>query len=183
MGFPYRLNTRHPIQLWVWFERKPPHQGNVGGSRSMSVIRRTFGPARVFIDTDSIRMGDAWPDRIDRALESATVFLPVLGPSWLKIVDDYGRRRLDRPDDWECGEIRHALESRLPIIPLLLSHTPMPPREPFRKVLGISHASKHLNCVTVVGRTISQLFSKDWMNWDLSERQMRRFAIQSPCYP
>ena len=28
MGFPYRLNTRYPIQLWVWFEWKHvPHQG------------------------------------------------------------------------------------------------------------------------------------------------------------
>jgi pterin-4a-carbinolamine dehydratase len=99
-------------------------------------IRRTFGPARVFIDTDSIRMGDTWPDRINRALEAATIILPVIGPTWLKIVDDYGRRRLDRPDDWVCGEIRHALESRLPIIPLLLSNTPMPPREALPECIG-----------------------------------------------
>jgi pterin-4a-carbinolamine dehydratase len=99
-------------------------------------IRRTFGPARVFIDTDSIRMGDTWPDRIDAALRSATVLLPVIGPTWLKIVDDYGRRRLDKPDDWVCGEIRHALGSRLPIIPLLVSHTPMPPREALPESIG-----------------------------------------------
>jgi pterin-4a-carbinolamine dehydratase len=99
-------------------------------------IRRTFGVTRVFIDTDSIRMGDAWPDRIDRALQSSTILLPVIGSSWLKIVDDFGRRRLDKPDDWVCAEIRHALRSGLPIIPLLLSNTRMPPREALPESIG-----------------------------------------------
>lgn len=81
-------------------------------------------------------MGDAWPDRIDKALQSATVLLPVIGATWLKIADDHGRRRLDRPDDWVCGEIRHAVERRLPIIPLLLSKTQMPPREALPESIG-----------------------------------------------
>lgn len=92
-------------------------------------IRRTFGPQRVFIDTESIRMADDWPDRINNALASATILLPVIGPNWLKIADEYGRRRLDRADDWVCSEIIRALQKRLPIIPLLLSNTPMPLRE------------------------------------------------------
>jgi hypothetical protein len=46
------------------------------------------------------------------------------------------RRRLDRPDDWVCGEIRHALERRLPIIPLLLSNTPIPPRDALPENIG-----------------------------------------------
>jgi hypothetical protein len=55
-------------------------------------VWRTVGPQHVFIDTDSIRMGDDWPERIDNALASATILIPVIGPNWLKIADDYGRR-------------------------------------------------------------------------------------------
>jgi hypothetical protein len=68
-------------------------------------IRRTVGPQHVFIDTDSIRMGDDWPERIDNALASATILIPVIGPNWLKIADDYGRRRLDTADDWVCNGV------------------------------------------------------------------------------
>jgi hypothetical protein len=92
-------------------------------------IRRVFGPQYVFIDTESIRMADDWPDRINSALASATIVLPIIGPSWLRMADDYGRRRLDRPDDWVCNEILHALQRKLPIIPILLSKSPMPVRE------------------------------------------------------
>jgi pterin-4a-carbinolamine dehydratase len=92
-------------------------------------IARTFGATRVFIDTESIRMGDDWPARIDRALASATILIPIIGSNWLKIADDNGRRRLDKPDDWVCNEIGHALRAKLSIIPLLLSGTPMPKRD------------------------------------------------------
>src|SRR5262249_5152060 len=62
-------------------------------------IARTFGSERVFIDTESIRMGDDWPDRITRALASATIVLPVIGPTWLKVPDEHGQRRLDKARD------------------------------------------------------------------------------------
>jgi hypothetical protein len=41
-------------------------------------IGRTFGPEHVFIDTEAIRMGDDWPYRIESALASATIVLPVI---------------------------------------------------------------------------------------------------------
>jgi pterin-4a-carbinolamine dehydratase len=92
-------------------------------------IARTFGVQSVFIDTESIRMGDAWPDRIDEALQAATILVPVIGPSWLRIADEDGRRRLDKEEDWVRNEIRHGLEAKLHVIPLLLSGTPPPKRE------------------------------------------------------
>jgi pterin-4a-carbinolamine dehydratase len=96
-------------------------------------IGRTFGHSHVFIDTESIRMGDNWPDRIYGALGSATVLIPVIGSTWLRIADENGRRRLDRADDWVCNEIRHGLQEELPIIPILLSNTPMPSKEALPK--------------------------------------------------
>ena len=93
------------------------------------LIGRTFGPEHIFIDTDLIRVGARWPEQIDGALASATILVAVIGPTWLRIADKAGRRRLDKSDDWVCNEIFHALQKELPLIPLLLSNEPMPSRE------------------------------------------------------
>jgi pterin-4a-carbinolamine dehydratase len=80
----------------------------------------------VFIDTESIRMSDDWAQRIDKALLAATLLIPVIGPRWLSTTDEHHRRRIDKEDDWVHREILHALQTRLRILPLLLSRTPMP---------------------------------------------------------
>lgn len=67
-----------------------------------------FGDA-VFMDVDEIRVGDTWPQTLDNALNSATVLLVVIGPTWLRVADVYGRRRLDLPDDWVRTEIERSL--------------------------------------------------------------------------
>jgi pterin-4a-carbinolamine dehydratase len=91
-----------------------------------SSMARTFGPQSVFIDTESIRLADDWPQRIDDALAAATVLVPVIGPRWLSSADADFRRRIDRDGDWVRNEIRHALDAKLRILPVLLSRTPMP---------------------------------------------------------
>jgi len=89
-------------------------------------VSRTFGAQSVFVDTESIRMGDEWPARIDQALGFATILIAVIGERWLRIADDAGRRRLDKEDDWVRNEIAHALEQKLHVIPLLLAGTKLP---------------------------------------------------------
>ncbi len=100
-----------------------------------STIARTFGPQSVFIDTESIRMSDDWADRIEHALRTATLLIPVIGPGWLAASDEYRRRRIDNPDDWVFNEIRHALEAKIRILPVLLSRTPMPARDAFPEAI------------------------------------------------
>ena len=92
-------------------------------------IARVFGPQSVFIDTEAIRSGDDWAEQIDRALAAASILIPVIGPGWLRIADEYGRRRLDREDDWVRTEILQALERKLRVIPLLLSGTSLPAKD------------------------------------------------------
>ena len=89
-------------------------------------ITRTFGSQSVFIDTESIRMSDDWPQRIHDALMAATLLIPVIGPRWLSSTDEHYRRRIDNEDDWVRNEILHALETKVRILPVLLSRTPMP---------------------------------------------------------
>lgn len=83
-------------------------------------LRERFGPSRVFMDVGSIAVGDRWPDRLRRAVDSATVVLAVIGPGWLKAADPFGRRRLDLPGDWVRMEMLSALGAGKPILPLLV---------------------------------------------------------------
>ncbi len=62
-------------------------------------IQRTFGPDSVFMDTETIRVSDQWPHVISHALRRATHLIAVIGPQWLRVTDDFGRRRIDRDDD------------------------------------------------------------------------------------
>jgi hypothetical protein len=85
-----------------------------------------FGRDNVFRDRDSLSLGSLYPKRIRRALEQSDLVLAVLGPSWLDIRDSAGRRRLDDPRDWVRTELHMAFERGIPVVPVLLDHTPLP---------------------------------------------------------
>jgi pterin-4a-carbinolamine dehydratase len=105
-------------------------QDSAAAARWMySSLQRTFGTDSVFMDTESIRMSDEWSDRIEEALKRATLLIAVIGPQWLRIADEFGRRRIDREDDWVRNEIARGLDSRVRLMPVLLSRTPLPERE------------------------------------------------------
>src|SRR5262252_303451 len=67
-----------------------------------------FGWGQVFMDENAIQGGDAWPDRIRTALESASAVIVLIGDKWLMSHDQYGRRRLDLDDDWVRLEVSTA---------------------------------------------------------------------------
>lgn len=91
-------------------------------------IARTFGADSVFIDTESIRIADDWEQRIEDALAAATVVITVIGPGWF-VASERKRPRIDDENDWVRNEIRHALDSKTPVLPVTLSGTPMPGRD------------------------------------------------------
>jgi pterin-4a-carbinolamine dehydratase len=132
----------------------------------------------VFIDTESIRTGDDWADQIDQALKSASILIPVIGPGWLRIADEYGRRRLDQDDDWVRNEILHALEHKLRVIPLLLSGTPLPRKDALPP--------------SIARLTAHQAFELRDDRWEpdlmlllsrLEELGLKRFALPAIRYP
>jgi pterin-4a-carbinolamine dehydratase len=72
-------------------------------------VRWAFGQDEVFFDRGSIEGGDEWSESIKNALLSAKVVLVVIGASWLRVADEWGRRRLDDPKDWVRREVGEAL--------------------------------------------------------------------------
>ncbi len=86
-------------------------------------LKETFGAGQLFLDVNSIRIGEEWPERIKHKLEAATVVLALIGPGWLTVMNKYGKRRIDDPSDWVRKELLYAIERKTPIVPIVINHT------------------------------------------------------------
>jgi hypothetical protein len=95
--------------------------------RLADAIRNHFGHDSVFIDTADIRFGEEWPEALSTAVENATLVVSVIGPEWILARDEFGRRRIDDPDDWVRREIELVIELGKTVMPLLVRHARMPP--------------------------------------------------------
>jgi hypothetical protein len=90
-------------------------------------LKRAFGDDRVFLDVRNINAGDNFTDDLEEQVRQATVLLVLIGKHWLYAQDKYGRRRLDKEDDWVRKEIRIGLQ-RQPgkVIPVLIDDAELP---------------------------------------------------------
>lgn len=92
-----------------------------------------LGGSEVFLDREELEEGDDFPQRIQEAVESALVFVALIGSQW-NPVDLEGRRRLDNPRDFVRKEIARSLEckeadDRRHIIPVLVDGALFPTEE------------------------------------------------------
>src|SRR4051794_6257510 len=85
-----------------------------------------YGENQIFTDVDSIDLGDNFVTRITAAVASCDVLLAVIGPKWLTVNDENGRRRLDDPNDYVRIEIEAALRRQILVVPILVDGANMP---------------------------------------------------------
>lgn len=81
-------------------------------------IIKELGEEVVFMDTSSIELGTQWTQEIENALQSAQVVIVVIGPNWLRIIDEWGMRRIDQENDWVRREIEVTLNSDKKLLPM-----------------------------------------------------------------
>ena len=96
---------------------------DVAAGRLADDLSEILGPGRVFRDIDSLEAGEDFPRALDRALDSCSAVIALIGPRWSNAVNDKGDRRLDDPKDWVRLEIARALERDIRVIPVLVSAT------------------------------------------------------------
>lgn len=85
-----------------------------------------LGRDGVFWDIDTIRPGSDFTNVIHDALDRCDVLLALIGPNWLSVTGEDGRRRLDDPDDFVRREVGAALERGVPVLPVLVHRADMP---------------------------------------------------------
>jgi TIR domain len=84
---------------------------------------------QVFKDVKSIRAGQDFVAKINKAAESSAVLLVLIGDRWLTIKDADNSRRIDNRKDYVRQEIEAALARDITIIPILVDGTRMPGEE------------------------------------------------------
>lgn len=107
-------------------------------------LRQRLPQARTFMDVDSIEPGRDFDQAIRKAIDDTSVMLAVIGPRWLTLTDETGRRRLDNPDDILRREVRAALDRKVRVIPVLVAGTPpLQQRQLPDELVGLSRLQAH----------------------------------------
>jgi hypothetical protein len=140
--------------------RREDSAGQSGRIRDRLV--RDFGKDYLFMDVDGIPLGTDFVKRLNDEVASCDVLLAVIGKQWSELRDESGGRRLDNPNDFVRIEIAAALQRDIPLIPILLDGTKIPPPGMLpddmkeltaRNGLDVRHASFHAD----LDRLVSEL--------------------------
>ncbi len=80
----------------------------------------------VFLDVTDLQTGDDFVVAIQRAVGVCDALIALIGPRWISIDDQAGRRRLDNTNDLVRVEIGTALRRKIRVLPILIDDAPMP---------------------------------------------------------
>lgn len=94
--------------------------------RLYCLLAERFGSDAVYMDVDSIPAGSDFRDHIRDAVQSCDVLLVVIGDHWLGRDVTDSRRRIDDDADFVRLEIEAAIQSGIPVIPVLVGMAEMP---------------------------------------------------------
>ena len=89
------------------------------------VLAERFPDDEVFRDVDALLVGERWVDRLDATLARCNVLVAVIGPDWLRVANEKGRR-LDDPEDRVRLELEAGIRREVPLIPALVGGASMP---------------------------------------------------------
>jgi formylglycine-generating enzyme required for sulfatase activity len=93
-------------------------------------LRDHFGREQVFEDITSIDPGVDFEQALQDVLKTCGAVLVVIGPNWVGVADETGRRRLDDPDDWVRREVEESLRRpAVRVFPILVGPAGMPNAE------------------------------------------------------
>ena len=87
---------------------------------------RDFDPEQIFMDIDTIGLGEDFVEAIETTVAKCGVLIAVIGNNWLASKDDHGNRQLDNPEDFVRMEIGAALKRKIRVIPVLVDGALMP---------------------------------------------------------
>ena len=117
------LKRKPPGRIFINYRRDDT--GGVAG-RLADSLNSYFGSGRVFRDVDGIETGANFEEVLRRTAHDADAMIVLIGRNWSTAADAKGVARLHDPTDWVAREISAALESKIPIYPVLVESAVMP---------------------------------------------------------
>jgi hypothetical protein len=120
--FPFRQHES-TSKIFVSYRREDA-RGDAG--RLTDKLKSHFGEKQIFRDVEAIEAGVDFVEAINNAVGSCAALLAIIGPTWLKVADEAGLRRLDDPHDFVRLEIDAALKRAIRVVPVLVGGAAMP---------------------------------------------------------
>ncbi len=124
MVFPWK--KPHSEKIFINYRR-----GDAGGfaGRLSDTLADYFGRDRVFRDVTDIDYGHDFEQVIDQKLSESGAVVVLIGNKWSSVTNEEGKRRLDDPADYVSREISAALQSAVPVVPVLIGDATMPRKD------------------------------------------------------
>jgi len=95
--------------------RRSDQEGRYLAHMIFRELRVRYGELNVFLDVDSRSPGLSFPVKVDSALNRADVVLVIIGPAWMKLLNE----RQEDSRDWVRYEVAQSLKrSWLPVAPI-----------------------------------------------------------------
>lgn len=110
----------------------------------------------MFMDVAAIEVATDFATQVEQAIADSDVSLVVIGPNWLRLEDAGGGRRLDDPDDHVRDEVRAALESTHPVVPVLVAGRPCHRKRNFPRIWHCWFAARLSSCTMRPGSRMSR---------------------------
>ena len=110
-------------QIFISYRRE---DSSAWAGRLSDHLSNHFPSKQIFMDVDSVDLGEDFAKAIEKTVGSCDVLIAVIGKGWLSSCDQEGKRRLDNPDDFVRIEIATALKREIRVIPVLVDGTSMP---------------------------------------------------------
>ncbi len=124
MAFPWKKSPNDKIFINY---RRDDAAGFAG--RLSDSLGNYFGRNRVFRDVTDIDYGANFEQVIDQKLSESGAVVVLIGDNWSSVTNEEGERRLDDPADYVSREIAAALQSEVPVVPVLIGRASMPRKD------------------------------------------------------
>ena len=134
-------------QIFISYRRE---DSSAWAGRLSDNLSIRFPSNQIFMDVDSVGLGEDFLKKIEETVGSCDVLIAVIGKGWLTSCDQEGQRRLDNPDDVVRIEIATALKRDILVIPVFVDGASMPQSRDLpddlkalirRNALQLSHGS------------------------------------------
>src|SRR6266436_9089243 len=110
-------------QIFISYRRE---ESSAWAGRLSDRLSNHFPSNQIFMDVDSVDLGEDFVKTIEDTVGSCDVLIAVIGKGWLTLCDQEGQRRLDNPDDFVRIEIATALKRDIRVIPVLVDGASIP---------------------------------------------------------
>jgi TIR domain len=110
-------------QIFISYRRE---ESSAWAGRLSDRLSNHFPSNQIFMDVDSVDLGEDFVKTIEKTVGSCDVLIAVIGKGWLSSCDQEGQRRLDNPEDFVRIEIATALKRDIRVIPVLVDGALMP---------------------------------------------------------